>query len=635
MNHAAFATWIGMLNRENVVRLADQLLIESKEIKDNEGKHEIIRKIGDYIYKRVAEIKEICSVEKYNIYFNGKVAIGKSTAICNLFNLIDEDKLVVGKKLSDAMLLKTASGRTTVCETIFVQIQDSESRIVIEPTKLEDFKVLIKEYCKMITPNEINNEKIISEELKRFIENMLDIPTSIVKNEEKYNYLKERLLENNTTDKFEETLLEFLNYEKRNKTEHFCNETNFKQWLKETYENINDGKVSESPLPERITIYLNKRDIDLEMPSFLNKIIDTRGIDGGERKDIQDAIVDLNSISIMCDEIGGFGENSTILNILNQTLIKENQDLNFRVFIAGIEKGNQLEKANNSNGNREMGKKQKIGEATNKLRGINYNQDNFIFYNSFYGIDYSDKEKIYELDFIEYDKEKSYFFEAVENGLKRMYTKYIKELTGHLENIQFLNQNSITKEALNKLEQCKEIVYKARLEVREGTYDFVGDFRSEIMSEHPSVLRASVNRMGKYYNFNLYEMVHKLGGEEFKQKCFEIKTRMTGEINGIFHGGDKIESICKQSLESKIDSEYDNYYKKNRESYFKITEEEMYNSESWEKPLTYWGDGTGQYRYRVCEDLTVEIRKKNIEQALNQLQNTELFYEEILSFLDF
>ncbi|WP_068505442.1 hypothetical protein [Paenibacillus kribbensis] len=630
--------WYGriMLYKENVVNLADQLLVESKEIKDNPENHEIIRKIGEYIYRRVTQIKGICSVEKYNIFFNGKVAVGKSTAICNLFNLIDEDRFVVGKILSEAMLLKTASGRTTVCETVIVQTQDNESKIVIEATSIEDFKVLIKEYCKMITPNGNIGKKILSDELKRFIENMLEIPESITKNEEKYNYIKERLIVNVTTDKFEESLLEFLKYENRTKIEHFCNGDNFKKWLKDTYENINDGKLHESPLPKKITIYINKDDIDLGMPSFIDKIIDTRGIDGGERKDIQDAIMDVSSISIMCDEIGSFGENPNLFNILKQTLIKENQDLNFRVFITGIERGNELDKANSANGHRELGKKRKIGQVIDKLIGINYSSDNFIFYNSFYGIDYSNKSgKIYELDPSEYSKEKADFFGAIEHGLKRMYARYIKELTGHLENIQFLNQNSITKEAVYKLTHCKDIIYNAKVDVMKKTYDFIGDFKKEIMSEHPSVLRASVNRWGKYNSFNLYDMVHKLGGEEFQKKCFEIKTRMLGEISGLFHNGDKIESICKSSLESKINSEYDNFYKKNRESYFKITEAGLYNYHSWENPLTYWGDGTGYYKSRVSEDLTGEIRKKNVEQALNRLENAELFYDEILNFLDF
>lgn len=630
-----------MLDRINVINLADQILIESMVIKNSVDKHEILRKISEYIYDRVIEIKEICSVDKYDIYFNGKVAIGKSTAICNLFNLIDKDRLETGNKLSDAMLLKTASGRTTVCETVILQTGDNESRIVIEPTHLDDFKVLITEYCKMVFPNEGKVDNILSEEIKRFIENMLSVPSSIVRYEEKFEFFKEKLNlserigQNVTIDMFVDAVLEELKYESRNKVEYSCNLSNFHHWLKETYEDINDGRINECPLPERIIIHINKNDLDMKIPPFINRVIDTRGIDGGERKDIQDIITDLNSISIMCDEIGGYGENPALLNILKQTLITENKDLNFRVFLTGIEKGNQLEKANNANGNRSSGKKQKIGEATNKLKGINFYPDNFNFYNSFFGIDYSDKEKIYEVDLSQYEKEKQDFFQSIELGLKTMYSKYIKELGEHLENIRFLSKNSITQEALQKLEQCKDAVYEAKIKVEEETYDFINNFKSEIMVVHPSVLRGSVNRWGKYYNFNLYEMTQKLGGEEFKQRCFEIKTRMSGKIEGIFRNCDEIELICKQCLEAKIDLEYDRYYKKNRESYFKITEAELYNSESWEKPLTYWGDGSGHYKFRVTQDLSEALQKKNVESTLTKLENPKQFYNEILTFLEF
>ncbi len=56
-----------------------------EEINNDNDRHIIIKRMAQQINNRINDIQEICSVDKYNLYFNGKVAIGKSTTVCNLF----------------------------------------------------------------------------------------------------------------------------------------------------------------------------------------------------------------------------------------------------------------------------------------------------------------------------------------------------------------------------------------------------------------------------------------------------------------------------------------------------------------------------------------------------------------------
>lgn len=76
----------------------------------DDNRHDVVREQAYSIKKRSKVIEENCSVERYHLYFNGKVGVGKSTAICYLTGLIDKN-CFAGGNINDLLLLKTASGR--------------------------------------------------------------------------------------------------------------------------------------------------------------------------------------------------------------------------------------------------------------------------------------------------------------------------------------------------------------------------------------------------------------------------------------------------------------------------------------------------------------------------------------------
>lgn len=229
-----------MIQRQSVLTLCDQLLIESKLICDSVEKHYIIQKVANHIWNRVTEIKEICSVDKYDIFFNGKVEIGKSTAICTLFNLVDKDGFMENKKPSDALLLKTAPGRTTVCETVITQVEGTISKVTVEPVSADEFSVMVREYVKAISPKRnAETDSAPSVEVSRAIKNMIQIPSEFTSNEDKFEYILEKFASNSKTIDQNDLLnlltsgiLKYINYESRTQTEYFNEENDFSQWMK-------------------------------------------------------------------------------------------------------------------------------------------------------------------------------------------------------------------------------------------------------------------------------------------------------------------------------------------------------------------------------------------------------------------
>ncbi|RRD92340.1 hypothetical protein EII17_14140 [Clostridiales bacterium COT073_COT-073] len=256
-------------------------------------------------------------MEKYKVFFHGKVSIGKTTAISVLSGLINSK----GEDKDDFVLLKTSSGRTTPCETV-VEIKDSGvDEIVVEKLLEEEFENLLEEYCESFFKGDIE----IPEETKRIIGNMLALK-SIDKNEAKLEKIKDELGISEIDSKI---LFEYakkrINHIERNHLKYGVDKNDILGSFKKTLARITTGNQEGCPYPERIKICLNAKNFEIQIPYFVESIMDTRGIDSPERKDINDTIRELDTITIMCDQIGSFGQDGNITSILKSShKIQEN-----------------------------------------------------------------------------------------------------------------------------------------------------------------------------------------------------------------------------------------------------------------------------------------------------------------------
>ena len=80
----------------------------------DDNRHDVVREQAYSIKKRSKVIEENCSVERYHLYFNGKVGVGKSTAICYLTGLIDKTVLQAGILMICRCLRLPAAGQQYV-----------------------------------------------------------------------------------------------------------------------------------------------------------------------------------------------------------------------------------------------------------------------------------------------------------------------------------------------------------------------------------------------------------------------------------------------------------------------------------------------------------------------------------------
>ena len=617
--------------RIEILDLCSKAINQAEEIENEKDAHIIIKRMAHQINERIKNIQKICSVEKYRLYFNGRVGLGKSTAICTLLDLLDSSKFLDKKKVGEGLLLKTGGGRTTICETRIIPHSPESIIKINHSVSNEDFEKIIKDF----SDNWLECKKCyIAEEEVRVIKNMAQIPLKLKEAED----IKEFIINEKEQDSsIYDYLLNKIDYTHRRivALKKNIESDEFIVWFKKTYENLNDGKIRECPMPKNIDIYINDDDFKVKLPDYIECVVDTRGIDGGERKDIQDYIKADNSISLMCDEINAFGKDESLLSILGQVLIKENKDSNNRVIMLGLEREKELENIPDCEDDRKGGMEQKIAQAKRIFRNNNiyFRKDNFIFYNSMPGIilqgnsvvDYNPNEK---------NKAQSNFFNRIEKCIANMYSSYYEELCDSLKKLNQISNNQLTESALEKFNKCNKYVRDAKFKVQKKGNKIMQRFDDEIMSIHyPASLYGAVNHLGIGNTADVYACFRKCGGEEFSEKCNTLKENIVALINNLFENCDEMEKICLESIIDEINRDYLYIYDKSREKYEEITKNNLHNNMSWNKPKQYWGDGCGNYKRRVTNDIIEEIRDKNIDNELLELKLIQKFFDKILDFL--
>lgn len=329
--------------------------------------------------ERLNRIDELLSVEKYKLVFIGAPGTGKTTLICNYLDLLLDD--YVNKQPDEISLLSTASGRTTAAE---VHILNGKRTLVrIEPCKLKEQEGYIRSYCRTVWDKVFNSEndsKTHSEsaELDRIIRNM----AGYNKNIEVENYIRQNFQHNDYL-KFCNFMIAKIKLTSRNTMSIvYDGQSDFKQWLKKTFSEINLGKMPDFPIPKRIFIQIAEEDLILPLPEWIGRVIDSRGFDGEGRLDVKTLINQDDTINIILDKITT-PIDARLHPIFNSWIVKESVDVIPRLALVIACRNNELNSVCEAE-NEEEGEEIKRSEIdfcinANKL---NYNNNNTFFYNA-------------------------------------------------------------------------------------------------------------------------------------------------------------------------------------------------------------------------------------------------------------
>ena len=348
----------------------------------NIGSEKTISKSLLILKNELETIRNYCC-DKYDVVFIGKCGAGKTTLICHWLNLLTKE--IIGKGRNEITLLKSASGRTTSAEVIIEQTNEPSS-IQIVPMSESAVKSVIADVCNNIWRRARENTNIdddvyqnttikpvFHEEDKRLVLNMASLTDSKADDCAKTLSLEGliSLIERKVNLKNRDTLLF-----------RFKGKESFETWLKDTFERLNYGLIENAPIPYRIIVKINLTDLNMKLPSYINRVIDTKGLDSeGARKDLCEYIQSPNTICIILDSIKAVPEDPVckLLQYSYQGQFSCRQDHlspncwcdKLALYVCSEDLDDALASVNQADDDVEKGKSIKINEIRSKIAHCN------------------------------------------------------------------------------------------------------------------------------------------------------------------------------------------------------------------------------------------------------------------------
>ena len=522
----------------------------------------------------------------HTIAFIGKVGVGKTTALSKLLNLIDGN----GKEL-----LQTGGGFTTLCE---VEIRESNRvSIEIEPYSNEEIEKYLEEFHMHIenkTSNKTSQSEsfTLSSEIERALRNMLELKIRRFMENGKRKRVDDAVeLYNkcNSKDEFYQELLHRIDLANRTTTELVATTSDYKEWIRSNFEDINNGKNKNISLPKKIIINIDENPVNI--PNINLSFLDTKGVDETvNRQDIENLLKDSYTISVLCTS---FNDAPDKVNTGTLKYMKDSgltKYISERIIILVLDKNGEaeaipdLEEPDLEDG-REIRKEQIEGDLKNSL-GLE--DIDIVFFNS-------KEDGTEELMSILTDKVLD---------LRKEHENKVKTIIESLDEIEKQIDTQLSSEALQRIresvlvwiEDAKNIQCKLKKNFTH-ILDTIQD-----KGTHASVIRACVNRRGQWHNLDYYKILSDASRyqtvkafDESRNELSCIISNMLGQ-KGLRYQKGTLNSI-QNILENRVEKIYQEAYDRGRNDYFNG----LYTDDNlWLNMIQEWGKGTG-YKNRISD----------------------------------
>ena len=610
------------------------------------------------IQQRLGRIKQLLQISKYDLVFIGPAGVGKSTAICHLFNLIREyeekthgrnAKLV--KKVKE--LLSTGSGRTTLCEVIIQPFE--ESFIEIEPYSNDDIEQFIEDSCiyvwqKLHPSHDNEGSQVPPPEVLRAIRNIADLKESFIEGvlmdtaaklakqfSKKEDFIREVINRSNLSQRTE-TIIRYAN---QAIAPDIAKEA---LWVENTFSDLNLARLKRFSIPKKIYLYISPNIIDFSKYQRFKSIVDTRGMDIlKDRKDLASYIRDNDeAICIFADYFNTAPTNVT--ELIGRYLTRESKDIATKFALLVLPKKGEPENIEGSDGkvdSRDEGiaiRRSQI-DAEFTRRNIKFITNNTLFYDALqYYLSDGRYDPNYEQDDI--DEEKCRILTEINNIIdKREDTLWqevqsLEQLFEKIKNgIEFNPEDEKLISDLKKtIEDCGYLNLSS---------NFVDEYIKQLKSYHVMVFHAINNRFGVYdlRGIDIYFESKSLTERLVRENLVEPKSRIDGAIQLVEkHASDKSElkSIMK-FLKSQLNEYYEDIIIQIGEEISadlqqqKLAPQEHCNP-FWQAIKDRWANGSGYVKY-VLEMYSRQISEVDnfIENRMQELWRRN-FMEKVLSF---
>lgn len=614
----------------------------------------------------------------FSLVFIGEKGVGKTTNICRFLNLVQTvSKTRKGKEIEVIEeILQTGSGATTICDIEIAPSPTGRTFIMIEEISNQDLYDYLKSFAEYIfiraqrsndSAVELEESVPLPPEIERACRNMTKLKETKV-NEIRIDHGIElaKRYDDNQFSLFLDDVFSRANLNKRTQTT-FTNNNNLSKkdemiWIKTIFKDLNLGKIEVAPLPRVIKIYLSAEIFDFENLPFINRIVDTRGLDASANSDRKDLYKifreEPNNIIVLIDKFAA--PSLSMIDLLNTYAYDEHLNLIDRlVFLVNFR---------NNEPNLVVGVD---GTVDDEIEGIEirrqqilrkfsenkipFNENNIIFYNPLRFLDSEKRLEITFEDFEDYgskEEAQRYKYDIIEDERKDIlkqisdiisnvidkYNNEVKIIKTNLEKLKYSHENDeYAKSQLTKVIREIEGYHQDNIEANEKVLKIYDNY---FKSKYPSTIRAINNRHGVYDNHDIYQEGAIRIEDLVKYQLKEIKDQTLLKLISI-KGYTNISSGQEVALTlviEDINKLYENYINQINRLAYDTFENNVFSLEKyepfWRKAIYRWGQGSG-YKVDIINYYEEQVKASRLLDAIviRLEQNIKSFIRDIISLI--
>ena len=271
-------------------------------------KHAFERRLSAYI-DELGAVAALLLKREHQVAFIGSIGIGKSTAICRLAGL--EVAAPEGGP-HPAPVLEAGAGGITICE---VHLRRGPGfGLIIEPRGDEEVRADVTDFAEYVRGADVTGaegegeqeSQGISKEVERAIRNLANLKIKREKGADgkttRRDEAKELAKKFGSTRELVVEILSLMELPRRDRRDIWHDASTGKQpleWLKETFEKVNNGRHPEFTLPRRIEVVVPHS--LLQVDDLTVRFIDTKGIDRtAARADLEGLLDDPHTVAVLC-----------------------------------------------------------------------------------------------------------------------------------------------------------------------------------------------------------------------------------------------------------------------------------------------------------------------------------------------
>ena len=263
---------------------------------------------AELLFRRLYDFGEFLLNLDHRIVYVGEIGVGKTTAACRQAGLVTNPSAPADLK---GMMLDTGGGRTTLCD-VYVRGGD---RFSLEVEALPDEEVyrLVEEFCRSVVGKRERDLSLNSgdfklpEEVERALRNMAGLlrpvrrkagtpepdPAAELASAQEVSDFKADVASRLTLWRRTRRVIDFEG----------ADQLIGRQWLKDIFTAINNGRHSDFSMPGKITVTVPLSPVT--GTPFNIALVDTRGVDGSAiRPDIVGQLKDRRAVTVLCSKWG-------------------------------------------------------------------------------------------------------------------------------------------------------------------------------------------------------------------------------------------------------------------------------------------------------------------------------------------